>query len=163
MMIRHLAVFAAALLMPSIEDGSPGASAVADSKAEAEGMPLANVETGGHAADPLTLEQRVAALEALVQIEPGTVHQLEQRVGALETAAIAKPSVPPGAAAPTIGRVVVVREHGKKDAPGIVAEVFEDTITCNVFRGDHLPHVASQLRQIPPDCSSPGWFWPPRS
>lgn len=78
------------------------------------------------------------------------------------------PNPPPTvSAAPSLGRIVIVREAGKNDAPGIIAEVFEDTITCNVFRGDHLPHVATQLTRIDPGSAEPeggatGWFWPPR-
>ena len=63
---------------------------------------------------------------------------------------------------PSLGRIVIVREAGKKDAPGIIADIAEDTITCNVFRGDHIPHVASQLTQTDPKGTAAGWFWPPR-
>lgn len=63
---------------------------------------------------------------------------------------------------PSLGRTVIVREDGKKDAPGIVAEVFEDTISCNVFRADHLTHVATHLTQISAESGGTGWFWPPR-
>lgn len=74
----------------------------------------------------------------------------------------APPAPTPKQQVPSLGRIVIVREEGKNDAPGIVAEVFEDTITCNVFRGDHFPHVAANLTQIDPESSGTGWFWPPR-
>lgn len=63
---------------------------------------------------------------------------------------------------PSLGRIVIVRESGKADAPGIIAEVAEETITCNVFRGDHIPHVASHLTQVDPESTGAGWYWPPR-
>lgn len=63
---------------------------------------------------------------------------------------------------PSLGRIVIVREDGKNDAPGIIAEVFEDTISCNLFRADHFPHVAAHLTQIDPESSGSGWFWPLR-
>lgn len=87
-------------------------------------------------------------------------------------AAAPTPPAGAGSAAPTpqvpsMGRTVIVREPGKKDAPGIIAELSEDeeheeTITCNVFRGDHITHVASGLMQIDPaNKTDTGWFWPP--
>src|SRR5258708_3285663 len=70
---------------------------------------------------------------------------------------------------PSLGRIVIVRESGKKDAPGIIAELSEDeieleeTITCNVFPGDHIPPVAPRLAQTAPaNPTATGWFWPPR-
>lgn len=82
----------------------------------------------------------------------------------------AQPPAPTAGAAqvPSLGRIVIVREAGKKDAPGIIAELSEDeteheqTITCNVFRGDHIPHVASRLAQIDAKSTGTGWFFPPR-
>lgn len=72
------------------------------------------------------------------------------------------PPTTSAAQVPSLGRIVIVRESGKKDAPGIIAEVAEDTVTCNVFRGDHIPHVATHLTQIDAKSSGTGWFFPPR-
>lgn len=82
----------------------------------------------------------------------------------LETQSSAPPAPTPHQEdqAPSLGRIVIVREDGKNDAPGIIAEVFEDTITCNVFRGDHVPHVATQLTQTSAESDGAGWFWPPQ-
>lgn len=90
------------------------------------------------------------------------VTALESRVASLEAARSA-PQQAGMPLKPTPGRIVQVRDHGR-DCAGIVAEVNEDgSITCNVFRGDHMVHVASHLTQIPADATSRGWFWPPRS
>lgn len=114
--------------------------------------------------------------EAPAPVLPDTAVEHEaQSAPSPAPAPAAAPTPPPvaGRAAPapqvpSLGRIVIVREPGKKDAPGIVAELSEDetedeTITCNVFRGDHIPHVASHLAQIDPaNTAGTGWFWPPR-
>lgn len=99
------------------------------------------------AAELHDLQGKVSAIDAEL-----TKHEQGETTGA----------APKPPQAPSLGRIVIVRENGKNDAPGIIAELFEDTITCNVFRGDHIPHVATHLTQIDPKSAGSGWFWPPR-
>lgn len=97
---------------------------------------------------------------------PADLHVLQNEINALNTE-LAKHEAADTAAqtskqVPSLGRIVIVREAGKNDAPGIIAEVLEDTISCNVFRGDHIPHVATHLTPIDAQSGGAGWFWPPR-
>lgn len=126
--------------------------------------------TGAHAAD------QSPTPEAPAPVLPDTAGEHEAQSDpspAPSSAAASSPAGAAGRAAPTpqvpsLGRIVIVREAGKKDAPGIIAELSEDeteheqTITCNVFRGDHIPHVASRLTQIDAKSTGTGWFFPPR-
>lgn len=66
---------------------------------------------------------------------------------------------------PTAGRIVMVREHGKVDAPAIIVTVDSDgLIDCSVFRADHSQHAAHKLTEIDPaNATARGWYWPKRS
>lgn len=79
----------------------------------------------------------------------------------------AQPASPPqglGSLLPTMGRIVIVREPGRADAPGIVVAVHNPTIDAQVFRGDHMPHSSHRLEQLTnlTDEKARGWFWPQR-
>ena len=64
---------------------------------------------------------------------------------------------------PSLGRIVIVRQEGKDNAPGIITAVREDgTVDVQLFRADHMPHVGHRLGETDPKDTGAGWFWPPR-
>jgi hypothetical protein len=56
--------------------------------------------------------------------------------------------------------IVIVREPGKSDAPGLVVNVGDDYVDTQVFRGDHTSHALHTLHKIDPATGKIGWFWP---
>jgi hypothetical protein len=66
---------------------------------------------------------------------------------------------------PSLGRIVIVRQTGRDDAPGIITAVREDgTVDVQLFRADHMTHVDHRLAEVGPDAESgAGWRWPPRT
>jgi len=149
---------AAADVQASAHEGNSAAEQLAPhevARVEAA-MDLAREQADPNGDDSEAFNARVD--QALAGAVPSSSARLAADAQAGVKAALAAQPAP----RPSLGRIVIVREEGKKDAPGIIAEVFEDTITCNVFRGDHIPHVAHSLTQIDPSSGGSGWFWPPR-
>lgn len=78
-----------------------------------------------------------------------------------QTSSTKSPIRPPLPGPPTIGRTVIVREEHRRDAPGIVVAVHDGgVIDANVFRGDHILHVADALEPIDASELMRGWFYP---